>query len=165
MVTPAPGAPQLTPGMAQIPMITSGEKDPSESKPFKPYLAVLWSGVENVMFELDVSSDFSAVMAGYFLATRHYPNVHTVGVWKKKGPNPEDVVDPPLLYLMLAGLDAECSPTITKLTGQTPAAAPGVAPGGQTGGSTPGAIPLKTTEQGFEKMYRQAKDAKRGGKA
>lgn len=163
MVNPAPGAPPITPSMPQVPMVSRGEESPGESKPFKPYLAVLWSGIGNVMFELDVSSDMSAVMAGYFLATRHYPRVHTVGVWKKKGPNPEDVIDPPLLYLMLAGLDTECSPTITKLTSQTPADASGVAPGGLPGGSTIGAIPLKTPEQGFDEMAKQAKASKRGG--
>ena len=143
----APGAPQ-----AAVPA-------------YKPYLAVLWVGVGNVMFELDVSSEISAAFAGYFLATRHYPRVHTVAVWRRIGPDPKQVQDPPVLYLVLNSLDKECSPAIEKLTGQAPAPPSGVTPGGQA--ATPGAIPLSTPEQGFEEMAKQVKDAqgKRGGTA
>ncbi len=157
MVTPAPGAPPVTPGMPSAPMIKSGEKAPSEPPPFKPYQAILWSGAGSVAIELDVTSDISAALAGYFLATRHYPNVHSLGVWKKNGPNADNVVDPPLLYLALVGLDTECSPTISQLTGAAAAAPPEVGTGEKK--TTPGAIPLKTTEQGFEEMAKQLKDA------
>lgn len=172
MVTPAPGTPAVTPQMPGVPMIKSGEKSESGEQPFKPYLAVLWSGVGQVMFELDVSSDISAAFAGYFLAMRHYPSIHTVAVWKKKGPTPEEIIDPPVLYLVLVGLDTECSPTISQLTGQAASAPPSSAPpstaspvdGTGTKKSTPGAIPLKTPEQGFEEMKKQLKTSQQGRK-
>ncbi len=167
MVTPAPGAPAVTPQMPSVPMIKSGEKSESGEQPYKPYLAVLWSGVGQVMFELDVSSDVSAAFAGYFLAMRHYPSIHTVAVWKKKGPTPEEVIDPPVLYLVLVGLDTECSPTISQLTGQAASAPPPTATpvdGTATKKSAPGAIPLKTPEQGFEEMAKQLKTSKQGRK-
>lgn len=181
MVNPAPGAMPATPGMPSVPMVKGGEgpQDASQDPNAKRFMAVFWSGAGQCAFTLDVVDEISAAIGAFFLALRQYPKVHTFAVWRMVGPNPEDVADPPVVYLALAGLEAACSKTFLNLTGSgtTPAAAPVATPpvAGAPQPKPPDAsamgplplapVPLKSAEQGFGEMTKQMKDARRGGSA
>src|SRR5262245_9324039 len=55
------------------------------------YMVEFFSGAGSKRLVMAAPNSMSASIAAYFIAFKHFPEVHTFGVWEKTGEGPEDL--------------------------------------------------------------------------
>jgi hypothetical protein len=142
----APVMPQQQPDPSQAPAVqqagTSREpknafEDPSALK----FMVEFFSGAGSKRLVMAAPNAMSASIAAFFIAFKHFPEIHTFGVWQKTGPGPEDIGEC-TCYVAMANILPFCSQELAELTGKKVA--------------TP-AVPIITAQAGFEELGKQLK--------
>lgn len=112
-------------------------EDPQAEK----FMVEFFSGIGSKKLIMAAPNAESANLAAFFVALKHFPEIHTFGVWRKTGPNPEDIGDN-TCFVAMANILPFCSQELAELTGKkviTPA------------------VPIVTAQAGFEELGKQLK--------
>lgn len=138
---------------AKVPVVeqagTSREpKDAFEDPAAQKFMVEFFSGIGSKRLVMAAPNAESANIAAFFIAFKHFPEIHTFGVWRKTGPGPEDIGDC-TCFVAMANILPFCSQELSELTGKKI--------------STP-AVPVITAGAGFEELGKQLR-AKGGVKA
>lgn len=112
-------------------------EDPNAQK----FMVEFFSGIGSKRLVMAAPNAESANMAAFFIALKHFPEIHTFGVWRKTGEGPEDIGDC-TCFVAMANILPFCSQELAEITGKRV--------------STP-AVPVLTTTQGFEELGKQLK--------
>jgi len=112
-------------------------EDPSAQK----FMVEFFSGIGSKRLLMAAPNAESANIAAFFIAFKHFPEIHTFGVWRKTGEGPEDIGDC-TCYVAMANILAFCTQELAELTGKKVA--------------TP-AVPVVTANAGFEELGKQLK--------
>ncbi len=113
-------------------------KDAFQDPAAEKFMVEFWSGIGSKKLVMAAPNKESAILAAYFVATQHFPDIHTFGVWKKDGEEIRECV----CFVALANILPFCSKELAELTGKkilTPA------------------VPVVTAEAGFEELKKQLK--------
>jgi|SRR6185369_725752 hypothetical protein len=112
-------------------------EDPSAQK----FMVEFFSGAGSKRLVMAAPNEISASIAAFFIAFKHFPEIHTFGVWHKTGPGPEDIGEC-TCFVAMANILPFCSQELSEITGKkviTPA------------------VPVVTAQAGFEELGKQLK--------
>lgn len=112
-------------------------EDPNAQK----FMVEFFSGIGSKRLVMAAPNAESANIAAFFIAFKHFPEIHTFGVWRKTGPGPEDIGDC-TCFVAMANILPFCSQELSEITGKKI--------------STP-AVPIVTAAAGFEELGKQLK--------
>jgi hypothetical protein len=137
---------QAPPDLSKVPAIqqagTSHEpKDAFEDPNAQKFMVEFFSGIGSKRLIMAAPNAESANIAAFFVAFKHFPEVHTFGVWRKTGPGPEDIGDC-TCYVAMANILPFCSQELSELTGKKVAST---------------AVPIITAQAGFQELGKQLK--------
>jgi hypothetical protein len=132
-LTQAPGVQQA--GTSREPK--NAFEDPNAQK----FMVEFFSGLGSKRLVMAAPNAESANIAAFFIAFKHFPEIHTFGVWRKTGPGAEDLGDC-TCFVAMANILPFCSQELSELTGKKI--------------STP-AVPVVTAMAGFEELGKQLK--------
>ncbi len=111
--------------MPQVPLKTPrASRDARENPDAKHYAIVLRSGIANQAFTFSLDNDSSAMTSALFLAMQYFPKVNAVEVYRKDGPDPNDMSDvrEGICKVALSDMMSFVAPLMEKLTGYVPPA-------------------------------------------
>lgn len=110
-------------------------QDPNAEK----FMVEFFSGLGSKKLIMAAPNAESANLASFFVAIKHFPEIHTFGVWRKTGPGAEDIGEC-TCFVAMANILPFCSQELAELTGKkviTPA------------------VPIVTAQAGFEELGKQ----------
>lgn len=141
-VSHAPADPMKSPAVEQIGSGTSREpKNAFDDPNAKKYMVEFFSGAGSKRMVMAAPNAMSASIAAFFVAFKHFPEIHTFGAWLKTGDGPEDIGEC-VCFVAMAGILPFCTQELSELTGKKVA--------------TP-AVPIITAQAGFEELGKQLK--------
>lgn len=139
---PQPQDPAKGPQVQQAGGGTSREpKNAFEDPAAQKFMVEFFSGAGSKRLVMAAPNDISASIAAFFIAFKHFPEIHTFGVWQKTGPGPEDIGEC-TCFVAMANILPFCSQELSEITGKKVA--------------TP-AVPVVTAAAGFEELGKQLK--------
>jgi hypothetical protein len=116
-------------------------KDAFEDPNAQKFMVEFFSGIGSKRLVMAAPNAESANIAAFFIAFKHFPEIHTFGVWRKTGPGPEELGDC-TCFVAMANILPFCSQELSEITGKKIA--------------TP-AVPIVTAGAGFEELGKQLK--------
>jgi hypothetical protein len=142
----APAMPPTTVDPSKAPAVqqagTSREpKNAFEDPAAQKFMVEFFSGAGSKRLVMAAPNDISASIAAFFIAFKHFPEIHTFGVWQKTGPGPEDIGEC-TCFVAMANILPFCSQELSEITGKKVV--------------TP-AVPVVTAAAGFEELGKQLK--------
>lgn len=139
-VSQVPPDPTKSPAVEQAG--TSREpKNAFEDPQALKFMVEFFSGAGSKRMVMAAPNEMSASIAAFFIALKHFPEIHTFGVWHKTGDGPEDIGQC-ACFVAMANILPFCTQELSELTGKKVA--------------TP-AVPIITAQAGFEELGKQLK--------
>lgn len=141
-VSQVPPDPTKSPAVEQAGSGTSREpKDAFEDPKALKFMVEFFSGAGSKRMVMAAPNAMSASIAAFFIAFKHFPEIHTFGAWLKTGDGPEDIGEC-VCFVAMANILPFCTQELSELTGKKVA--------------TP-AVPIITAQAGFEELGKQLK--------
>jgi len=141
-VSHLPADPSKGPAVEQAGSGTSREpKNAFEDPKALKFMVEFFSGAGSKRLVMAAPNALSAGIAAFFIAFKHFPEIHTFGVWEKTGDGPEDLGEC-TCFVAMANILPFCTQELAELTGKKVA--------------TP-AVPVITAQAGFEELGKQLK--------
>jgi hypothetical protein len=112
----------------------SALNDPNSEK----FMVEFWVGPNSKRLLMGAPTTESAILTAYFVAVQNFPKVHTFGIWRKTGPNAEDIGDC-VCFVPLANVLKSCAKELAELT--SPLSGP--------------SVPIKPPEASFEEIQKK----------
>lgn len=141
-VSHVPPDPMKSPAVEQAGTGTSREpKNAFEDPKALKFMVEFFSGAGSKKMVMAAPNEMSASIAAFFIAFKHFPEIHTFGVWPKTGEGPEDLGEC-TCFVAMANILPFCTQELSELTGKKVA--------------TP-AVPVITANAGFEELGKQLK--------
>lgn len=139
-VSQTPPDPAMSPAVQQAG--TSREpKNAFEDPNAQKFMVEFFSGIGSKKLVMAAPNAESANIAAFFIAFKHFPEIHTFGVWRKSGPGPEEIGEC-TCFVAMANILPFCSQELSEITGKKVASP---------------AVPVITTQAGFEELGKQLK--------
>lgn len=134
---------QGLPGVQQA-SVGQGPKNAFDDPNAEKFVVEFWIGAASRQLIMAAPNKESAMLGAYCVAAR-MPEVHTFGVWRKTGPEVDDVGEC-VCYVPISNMVASCAKVLEAMTGKKT-----IVP----------AVPIITAEAGFDTMAKQLKEDQR----
>lgn len=138
---PQPQDPSQAPAVQQAGNGKEQPKSAFEDPAAMKFMVEFFSGAGSKRLVMAAPNAISASIAAFFIAFKHFPEIHTFGVWQKTGPGPEDIGEC-TCFVAMANILPFCTQELSEITGKKVAVP---------------AVPVITAQAGFEELGKQLK--------